>query len=108
MAAFVKIIDDYRRAVKKAKLKQRDQLEVYDAISLRPDEGTPVKDAGILRKLRVKFVSRRIGKRGGLRVIYYFDEENNTVWPLDVYFKGEKEDLTADERRNLQRKARSL
>lgn len=108
MAAVVKIPDDYQRAVKKAKLKQEDQLEVLDTISLRPEQGAPVRDAGILRKLRVKFVSRRIGKRSGLRVIYYYDEYSETVWPLDVYYKGEKADLTPQEVQKLERLAKQL
>lgn len=108
MAAVVNIHDGYPRAVKRAKLKQEDQLEILDSVSVGPHLGTPISHAGILRKLRVKFVSRRLGKRSGLRVIYYYDEQNEEVWLLDVYYKGDKDDLTPSEVQELERLAKSL
>lgn len=94
--------------MRKLKLEQQDQLEVVDSLASHPESGTPIKNAGILRKMRVKYVSRRIGKRSGLRVIYYFDEENREVWPLDVFYKGDKANLTPNEVRELEQLARSL
>lgn len=99
---------DYKIAVKKARLEPNDQLEILDEVSKCPELGSPVAGAGILHKLRVKFVSRRIGKRGGLRVIYYYDQQISRIWLLGVYYKGDKEDLTPQEIQRLEKLAKSL
>jgi len=104
----VYIHGDYKIAVKKACLKSNDHLEILDELSKYPEHGDPVVGAGILRKLRVKFVSRRIGKRSGLRVIYYYDQICSRIWLLSVYYKGDKEDITPQEIRRLEKLAKSL
>ena len=38
------------------------------------------------------------GKRGGARVIYYVFDENAPIFALLVYGKGDKTNLTADEK----------
>jgi hypothetical protein len=43
------------------------------------------------------------GKRGGLRVIYFWDEESETCYMLYSYRKNEQEDLTAQQLRVLKR-----
>lgn len=108
VAVVVHLHGDYPRAVKKAGLKPKDQLEVLDSVSRWPHLGTPISGAGVLRKLRVKFISRRIGKRGGLRVIYYYDEQNQEAWLLDVFYKGDKTELAPTEVQRLERLAKSL
>ncbi|MDZ7703652.1 MAG: hypothetical protein U5L04_04100 [Trueperaceae bacterium] len=108
MSIKVSFYNDYARAVKKACLKQNDQLEIIDKVSRDPELGCPISGAGILRKLRVKFQSKRIGTRGGLRVVYYYCEKRREVWLLDVYYKGDKESLTPQETRQLEQLAKSL
>jgi mRNA-degrading endonuclease RelE of RelBE toxin-antitoxin system len=41
------------------------------------------------------------GKRGGIRVIYFWHEANDTVYLLYAYKKSAKEDLTAKQIRLL-------
>ncbi len=41
------------------------------------------------------------GKRGGLRVIYYWWLSGKQFWLFTVYNKDEMNDLTAAERKNL-------
>jgi hypothetical protein len=38
------------------------------------------------------------GRRGGLRVIYYYFEKDMQIWLLTLYGKDEAEDLTAKEK----------
>jgi hypothetical protein len=42
---------------------------------------------------------RNKGKRGGLRVIYYYWIKGTQFWMFSVYDKDEMSDLSADERR---------
>jgi hypothetical protein len=41
------------------------------------------------------------GKRGGLRVIYYYHSADAQIWLMTVYDKDEMADLSAAEKRTL-------
>jgi mRNA-degrading endonuclease RelE of RelBE toxin-antitoxin system len=58
----------------------------------RPDLGALVPRGGGLRKLR--WGSGRGGKRGGLRILYFWDRPSSTVYMLYAYSKREQSDLT--------------
>src|SRR5580658_9819117 len=61
------------------------------ALFLRPDTGDVIRGSGGLRKIRWEIPGR--GKRGGLRVIYYWDAANR-IYMLLPYKKSDQEDLT--------------
>ena len=42
-----------------------------------------------------------MGKRGGVRVVYYFQTRAGIVYMLDIYAKNEKADLTPADKREL-------
>jgi hypothetical protein len=54
-----------------------------------------------LRKLRFGDERRGKGKRGGLRVIYYWWDAGSQFWLFTVFDKDEMSDLTASERKVL-------
>jgi mRNA-degrading endonuclease RelE of RelBE toxin-antitoxin system len=62
------------------------------ALALRPDQGKLIPQGGGLRKLRWKGMGR--GKRGGLRVIYYWAVNEYACYMLYLYGKNEQGDLT--------------
>lgn len=64
-----------------------------------PEAGDLIPDTGGLRKLRFAPPSRRIGKRGGFRVIYAFMVSAEAVYLFTLYGKNEQSDLTADEKK---------
>jgi hypothetical protein len=68
---------------------------------LRPEQGALVRGGGGLRKLR--WPARGHGKRGGLRVLYYWDVRRDTIYMLYLYSKQEQEDLTPEQVRQLER-----
>ena len=57
-----------------------------------PERGDLIRGSGGLRKIRCAGCGR--GKRGGLRVIYYWHVPGSTILFLLAYPKNEKEDLT--------------
>jgi mRNA-degrading endonuclease RelE of RelBE toxin-antitoxin system len=59
---------------------------------VRPELGALVPGGNGLRKLR--WAGSSGGKRGGLRVLYYWDRAVGTVYLLYVYSKREQVDLT--------------
>ncbi len=71
------------------------------ALVLRPDWGKVIPGSGGLRKLRWAGSGR--GKRGGLRVIYYWQTADGQIWLLLAYPKSEREDLSHDEIKQLKR-----
>lgn len=59
---------------------------------MRPEAGDLIRGSGGLRKIRWSLPGK--GKRGGLRIIYYWDKPGNTFYMLTVYKKSTKGDLT--------------
>lgn len=66
-----------------------------------PETGDPIPDTGGLRKLRFRDVRRGKGKRGGLRVIYYWWNSGFQFWLFTLYDKDEMADLTTKQRGTL-------
>ena len=60
-------------------------------LMIRPSAGNLIKGSGGLRKIRWK--SPGEGKRGGMRIIYYW-EPPDKIYMLFPYKKSEQEDLT--------------
>ncbi|MBI4630994.1 MAG: type II toxin-antitoxin system RelE/ParE family toxin [Chloroflexi bacterium] len=58
-----------------------------------PEDGNIVPGSGGVRKLR--WGSSGKGKRGGVRVIYYFKKRDNEIWMLTIYGKSEVENIPA-------------
>jgi mRNA-degrading endonuclease RelE of RelBE toxin-antitoxin system len=82
--------------------------EEYRAIQLalvfRPEQGALIPRSGGLRKMRWRMGGK--GKRGGVRLIYYWDKPAATVYMLFIYPKSEREDLTASQLRILSKLVR--
>ena len=64
-------------------------------LSVHPHAGQVIRGSGGIRKMRWR--SRRGGKRGGSRVIYYWLARESHIYLLTIYGKGAKDDLTAGE-----------
>jgi len=73
--------------------------EMQAFLTLRPDAGNVIKGTGGMRKLRWAGSGR--GKRGGLRVIYYWWVAKDRISLLLAYPKNEQDDLTADQLKQL-------
>ncbi len=66
-----------------------------------PQAGDVIEGAGGLRKLRFADQRRGKGKRGGIRVIYYWWESGLQFWLFTLFDKDEMTDLTASQRKTL-------
>lgn len=74
------------------------------ALVLRPAQGAIIPGSGGLRKIRWSADGR--GKRGGVRVIYYWVIDEDVCYMLYVYAKNEQGDLTPTQVRTLARLVR--
>jgi hypothetical protein len=93
-----------RRAAALLTDEERTDLIVY--LAEHPKDGDLIVGTGGLRKLRWRRAG--FGKRGGTRVIYYFHDAAMPLYLLTVYAKGERDDLSADDRRAFAALARHL
>jgi mRNA-degrading endonuclease RelE of RelBE toxin-antitoxin system len=73
-------------------------LRLQRLLILNPEAGNVIPGTGGLRKLRFPDERRGKGKRGGLRVIYYWWEAGSQFWLFTVYDKDEMSDLTKTQR----------
>lgn len=79
-----------------------DENEVKNLISylaIYPTEGVIMRGTGGIRKLRWK--RKGTGKSSGVRVIYYFYNDNYPLFLLTVFGKSEKVNLSQAERNEL-------
>ncbi len=67
----------------------------------RPDVGKIMSGSGGLRKIR--WSSGGHGKRGGIRVIYYWFVSKDVILLLYAYPKSEQDDLTTGQLRQLRK-----
>jgi len=58
-----------------------------------------IQGTGGLRKMRFSDPRRRKGKRGGLRIIYFWWEAGSQFWLFTLYDKDEIADLSATQRK---------
>jgi len=72
-------------------LPDEEYRALQGALLLRPDAGDLIRGSGGLRKIRWNLPGK--GKRGSLRVIYYWDTPE-TIYMLLPYGKTEQEDLS--------------
>ena len=63
-----------------------------------PEAGDVITGTGGLRKLRYGDATRGKGKRGGLRIIYYWWDPQKQFWLFTIYDKDELSDLSPKEK----------
>jgi hypothetical protein len=82
-------------------LTHEEYQELQTALVNRPDAGPVIVGSGGLRKVR--WALRGKGKRGGLRVIYYWAVVQEQLLMLLIYPKSEQDDLTPAQLRTLRK-----
>ena len=75
--------------------------ELQARLATDPSAGAVVPGTGGFRKVRVEDPRRGKGRRGGIRVIYYHFEEDELIWMVTLYDKGEAADLTAEQKKAI-------
>jgi hypothetical protein len=78
-------------------LSDEERKELIDYVASFPEAGDVIPDTAGVRKLR--FAAKGKGKSGGVRVIYYFLDEDTPLFALLIYGKGEQDNLTPDQKR---------
>ncbi len=84
-----------------AYLNDGEYQELQTRLAANPELGDLMPGMGGFRKLRWADARRGKGRRGGLRVIYYYFKSDNQIWLMTLYGKDEAVDLTAKEKKAL-------
>jgi mRNA-degrading endonuclease RelE of RelBE toxin-antitoxin system len=74
---------------------------LQNTLANAPELGDLMPGTGGFRKLRWADVRRGKGRRGGLRVIYYWFDGKNQIWLMTIYDKNEANDLTPEQKKLL-------
>ena len=82
-------------------LTEESYRKLQRALLENPELDDVMPGTGGFRKVRWGDSRRGKGKRGGLRVIYYYLSTDNQVWFFTLYDKDEAVDLAADEKMAL-------
>lgn len=82
---FTRLIDQY--------LTDDEYLGLQNFLLQYPEAGKTIRETGGVRKLRWAVSGK--GKRGGLRVVYYWKKRDDEIWFLTIYSKGEQETISS-------------
>jgi hypothetical protein len=78
---------------------EAERLEFVDYIARNPEVGDVIQDTGGVRKIRWR--RQGMGKRGGVRVIYFYHNPVTPLFLLMVYAKAVREDVAPDAKKAL-------
>lgn len=90
----------FTRQVQKI-LADEEYRALQTALIARPDTGKVIRGSGGIRKMRWSAKGR--GKRGGVRVIYYWAVVREQLLMLFIYPKTKQSDLTREQLKTLRR-----
>jgi hypothetical protein len=84
-----------------ALLDDDDYRRLQMTLVIHPEAGDLIPGGGGLRKIR--WGARGRGKRGGVRMIYYWAVQQDRILMLLMYAKNEQDDLTAEQLKVLRK-----
>jgi len=97
MSAAIAYTSVYAKRVERTlRPEERDAMELH--VAENPEIHPVVSGTGGVRKAR--WGRQGKGKRGGVRVIYFYRSAADVVYFLDIYAKAAKEDLTSDDKQH--------
>lgn len=76
-----------------------EYAELQQYMMQKPDAGQVIPGSGGVRKLR--WSRSGVGKRGGVRIIYFVQHSPNEFWMLTVYAKAKHDNVPAHILRQL-------
>jgi hypothetical protein len=91
--AFTRYVADY--------LGDEEYRALQSELARNPEAGDLMPGTGGFRKLRWGDPRRGKGRRGGLRIIYYYFLSDQQIWLMTLYGKNEAADLTPKEKKAL-------
>ena len=79
---------------------EKSRNDFINYIAANPEAGSIMSGTGGARKIRWTGDSN-VGKRGGVRVVYYHHNSSMPIFLFTVYPKNEKDNLSKEDRNSL-------
>jgi len=76
-----------------------ERFEFVDFIARNPEAGDLIPASGGVRKVR--WGRRGSGKRGGVRIIYFYHDPAMPLYLLTIYAKARRDDLSSEARQTV-------
>jgi len=87
-------------------LSEDERAGLIEFLARNPEAGALMPETGGIRKVR--YAGRSKGKRGGVRVIYYFLDEGTPLYALLIYGKDEQDNLTPEQKKAVRAFAEAI
>jgi hypothetical protein len=87
-------------------LTEEERTGLVNDLASGPEVGDLIRGGGGIRKFRLGAGNR--GKRGGVRVIYYYHSRRMPVFLLALFAKNERSDLSRDEVHRLAKAVKAI
>lgn len=85
---------------------EEERAAFIDFIARNPEAGDLIPETGGVRKVR--WSRSGMGRRGGVRVVYYFHDRRMPIYLLLAYTKSRQTDLTTEQRQRVAELVRVL
>jgi mRNA-degrading endonuclease RelE of RelBE toxin-antitoxin system len=95
----------YEKHIKRL-LSSNERMAMESNIAAQPLSYPVMPQAGGCRKARWARGNR--GRSSGIRVVFYYHVQSETVYMIDAYPKNEKENLTDAEKSDLKRLSKAI
>ncbi|MDN3030102.1 MAG: type II toxin-antitoxin system RelE/ParE family toxin [Candidatus Tisiphia sp.] len=96
---FQKFVKDY--------LSEKECMEIINYIAANPNQGNIIRGTGGIRKLRFALTNNK-GKSGGMRIIYFYHNENMPVFLITGFIKSKMENISQDTCNELKNLSKTL
>ena len=91
----------------KSHLSEQKCIEIVNYIAANPTQGDIIRGTGGIRKLRFA-ISNNKGKSGGVRVIYFYHNDNMPVFLITGFIKSKMENITKGDCNKLRKLSEEL
>ncbi len=83
-----------------------DYANFQKELAANPEKGGPMSGCGGVRKVRLALPGK--GKSGGARVCYLYLKQNDVIYLLYVFTKGDADNLSADGKKAMRMLAQQI
>jgi mRNA-degrading endonuclease RelE of RelBE toxin-antitoxin system len=99
----IETIYDFVKSVKRLAKKYKNIKQDLQILKqeLKKSNNNSINLGDNFYKIRLKNSSTNQGKSSRFRVVYFYQDENNTIYLLDIYTKNEIENITKEKLQKL-------
>ena len=82
-------------------ISDEEYADLQNFLAAQPEAGSLIPGSGGARKIRWRDPGRGKGKRGGVRMIYFYRDRHDQIIMLFLFDKNQQDNLTTDQKKQL-------